>query len=88
MRSAARVGGVTVDDTSGAAALKVDLKPLGEVDPDLFDEIITYRDETESGLVTGPISPTTDDHADEPSASETDSVTMDQLANARTDGGK
>ncbi len=88
MRSAARVDGISVDDASDTTALKVDLKSLAKGDPDLFDEVITYRDEAESGLVTGPISPTMDDYTDEPSASETNSVSMDQLANARTDGGK
>jgi len=68
--------------------LKIDLKSLAKGDPDLFDEVIAYRDEAESGLVTGPISPTMDDYTDEPSASETNSVSMDQLANARTDGGQ
>lgn len=82
MRSAARLVGIDVDDSTRPAALKLNLKTLGETEPDLVREVLEYRNETEEGLLSAPTSSTLRAHMDGPSAS------TERSESVATDGGE
>ncbi|WP_049915388.1 hypothetical protein [Haloferax mucosum] len=67
MRSAAQVVGIDLDTSTSPAALQVNLRVLGETNPDLFEEIIDYRDNTDSGLLTSSVPTTMTDFMNAPS---------------------
>ncbi|RDZ61416.1 hypothetical protein C5B90_19285 [Haloferax sp. Atlit-12N] len=67
MRSASQTTtGVGFDGETSPAALQVNLRVLGETEFDLWDDIIDYRDNTDSGLLSSSAPTTMDDFVSSP----------------------
>lgn len=66
MRAASLSAGIEVDDETSPAAVVVDIAMLEAVDLELTQEILLYRDETETGLLDGPTASTMGDYIETP----------------------
>lgn len=86
MEEAALTPGYHLDRERETASLRVNLKKMKETDPDLFREIIEYRDGEADELLSGTTESTVTDFTDGPSATDVNDR-MDALSNAVTDGG-
>ncbi|REA00228.1 hypothetical protein DEQ92_20470 [Haloferax sp. Atlit-6N] len=82
MRSASNVIGVDLDKSTSPAALKLNLKVLGESEPELFSDIIAYRDEADSGLLSSTTGTTVTDYMPSVDAQ------FHNMENAASDGGE
>jgi len=84
MRDAAKQHGFEIDEKN-TVSLKVNLQTLAEEQSGFYEAIIEYRDETEAGLLSGPMSSTMQDYTTD--VADDASATMQQLGEAVPDGG-
>ncbi|SNZ18290.1 hypothetical protein SAMN06269185_3322 [Natronoarchaeum philippinense] len=90
MEEVALADGFSIDRSRDKAALRVDLRAVGDADPDLFETIIDYRDAETDSLLGDTTETTVSDYTASTESTvspDTASDRMDQLTESMTDGG-
>jgi len=86
MEAAALTKGFDVDRNSTSASIRVNLEAVGDSEPDLFQEIIEYRDGEADDLLSDTTEATVSDFSNGPSPTDVGDR-LDTLSGAATDGG-